>query len=364
MSMASPEGWRTAALAAVMMAIALGASRAGAEPGLRSPSSLAEIEPGAAPDTAAAPAKAETESDGRIFGGSHVTPGSATWQAEIYREISDARWAQHLKDYPKETRAKWELQHWCGGALIAENWVLTAAHCILVDEEHSDPLLKPDFAKYRDAVTVSRAKRIGLSACVQSQLVIDSFRIRLGADDVSRGDGISFRIDCAVVHPGWKPADMYHDDIALLHFVADGAPPVRDPKRIRPIRIHEDPTLAEGTSVTVMGWGKTKHVEGFAPSAQLMQVALDVESEPACARELDADPSQVHSRVICAGAPNRKSCLGDSGGPMVLTSGRPNYLLGVVSWGKAACTGDAKPGVYTRVAAYSQWIDDVLNAPP
>ena len=110
--------------------------------------------------------------------------------------------------------------------------------------------------------------------------------------------------------------------------------------------------------------GKTRPVEGFAPSAQLMQVALEVQGAPACARELDAGPNEVHPRVLCAGAPDRKSCLGDSGGPVVLTTGRPNYLIGVVSWGKAACTGDAKPGVYTRVASYTRWIDDVLNAPP
>jgi len=116
--------------------------------------------------------------------------------------------------------------------------------------------------------------------------------------------------------------------------------------------------------VTVMGWGKTRPVEGFAPSAQLMQVALEVQGALACARELDAGPNEVHPRVLCAGAPDRKSCLGDSGGPVVLTTGRPNYLIGVVSWGKAACTGDAKPGVYTRVASYTRWIDDVLNAPP
>lgn len=100
--------------------------------------------------------------------------------------------------------------------------MLTAAHCILVDEAESDPLLKPEFAQQRDAVTVSRSRQVSLSRCVSAALVIDGFRVRLGADDISGDDGISFRIDCAVVHRGWTPADMYHDDIALVHFTAAG----------------------------------------------------------------------------------------------------------------------------------------------
>lgn len=353
------------ALALAALGIAAAAAVA-AEPELRSPSSLVTIEPAAPAPTAGSGAGAplDTDADGRVYNGTHVTPGTAGWQAEIYREISDARWAQHLLAHPGETRAKWELQHWCGGALVAADWVLTAAHCILVDEAVSDAVLKPEFARLRGAVTVSKSRQVPLSRCVAAHLVLEPFHVRLGADDVSRGEGITYRIDCAVVHPGWNPQDLYHDDIALLHFTADGAPPVRDPARVRPIRLHEDPVLAEGTSVTVMGWGKTKPVAGFAPSAQLMQVALDVQSEPACARQLAATPGQLHPRVLCAGAPDRKTCLGDSGGPVVFTSGRPNYLVGVVSWGKATCAGDAKPGVYTRVAAYRQWIDDVLGAAP
>ena len=351
--------------AAALAGLTSAAAAAGTGSDLRSPSAVPEIEAAAAEKPAQPGAGAPAAGgDGRIYNGVLAPPGSAAWQAEIYREISDARWQQHLRDHPAEKRPKWELQHWCGGALIAEYWVLTAAHCIMVDEDVSDPLLKPEFAQQREAVTVSKSRQVSLSRCAAAQLVIEGFRIRLGAQDISKGDGVSFRIDCAVVHRGWNPADMYHDDIALVHFVPDGAPPARDPKLIRQVRLHDDPLVAEGTSVTVTGWGKSAPVPGFAPTAHLMQVALDVEAEPACSRALGTAPGQVHSRVLCAGAPDRKTCLGDSGGPVVFTQGRPTLLVGVVSWGKAACTGDAKPGVYTRVATYRDWIDDVLGAPP
>jgi hypothetical protein len=280
----------------------------------------------AAAGTAGAAAAKPVKPTGRIFGGSVAREG-VPWQAQLYAPFPLERWSEASR----KGREPWEVRHYCGGSLIAPEWVLTAAHCLY------------------------------------EGMAEKGFTIRLGVRDISRDEGVSYPIEKIVFHPGWnEKKSMYVNDIALVRIAT--SKPIRgaanDPARppaYSPISLHRGPAPGDRQPVLATGWGKTRDVQLDKGSSALLQVEMNVLAEPKCAALQGYGPTKIHSGVVCASAPGRQTCRGDSGGPIVYRDGAP-VLVGVVSWGKERCTGDDQPGVYTRVGAYVPWIDSVIRA--
>ncbi|MGB7738995.1 MAG: serine protease [Steroidobacteraceae bacterium] len=262
-------------------------------------------------------------------GGNAIKVYGAPWQAQIFYPDNAPQWAEKIK----KGMPLWQLQHMCGGTLIDKDWVLTAAHCI------------------------------------DDDMVRAGYRVRLGATDISKGDGISYKIDRIVRHSKYdekllpNSPNMYANDIALVRIVADARTiGTRDPFKIRPIPVNDRP-VKDGEPVAATGWGKTEPVPEHAPSAVLMRVVMQVMNTERCRKLPGYGPQKVHDKVICAGAPQKSTCRGDSGGGLTPATGTP-MVVGIVSWGKSRCSGDGNPGAYTRVDSYLGWIKQAMVLPP
>ncbi len=215
-------------------------------------------------------------------------------------EAPDTPWAVALTD------ANGHL--FCGGALVAPDRVVTAAHCL--------------------------TERLSLTTRDRAP---DSIRVVAGQTDLRR-KSTPARVSKVWRHPDFREVGK-GDDVAVLTLSA----PVQQPT-VPLVDAGDTASYATGTEATVLGWGRT--AEGEKPSPVLRQVGVPIVSNADCAR---AVPNFRPDGMVCAGLPEggKDACEGDSGGPMVVR-GR---LVGVVSYGKG-CARPGEPGVYTRLAAY------------
>ncbi|KAF4323546.1 hypothetical protein G195_003237 [Phytophthora kernoviae 00238/432] len=194
---------------------------------------------------------------------------------------------------------------YCGGALIASQYVVTAAHCVKTDGST-------------------------IYASIGS------------AYESGTDDGEQIKVVQGYTHPLYnKSAHLY--DVGLLKLETKASVSTLE------LCTADGSDNEVGTVATVRGWGLT---ENGSQSVVMEEANVEIISNSACNKEYD---DRITEGMMCAGDGNGKdSCNGDSGGPLIAN----DVLVGIVSWG-GKCGVNA--GVYTRVSHVLDYINDIVS---
>ncbi len=209
-------------------------------------------------------------------------------------------------------RTPWQVSvqdsegHFCGGVIIDEDTIVTAAHCL-------------EGFRARD------------------------LRIRAGSTNLIKGRVQNRRAETLVMHPRYA-----RDGKADIGYIVLDRPLNLNAKRVGAIELATAADIAAVSTATVSGWGDVNNAGRSSNRLRVAEVPLV--SDSVCMRVL-----RTHANTeLCAGGTGTDSCFGDSGGPLLVETADGPRLAGIVSWGLEC--GGTTPGVYAEIPTFANFL--------
>ncbi|XP_017493073.1 PREDICTED: serine protease easter-like [Rhagoletis zephyria] len=261
----------------------------------------------------------------RIFGGNETSIDEYPWTALLLYTNSDD-----------------DIDFLCGGSLINTNFILTAAHCIAERDLPRDWHLTGVRLGEWNTRTEQDCEydNNGNTFCAPAHRDID--------------------VQTTTIHPQYSSGSKVND-IALLRLAesvdyTDFISPI-----CLPLTASQQAARYEGAAAEIVGWGAT---ERSAHSEIKLKTIVTVMTATQCGLNNLRGRITIGDKQICAAGIGTDSCHGDSGGPLMLLeteNGKVAYhLIGLVSFGTGNCGHTRTRGIYTRVGAYRQWIEETI----
>ncbi|KAM9391637.1 transmembrane protease serine 9-like [Pholidichthys leucotaenia] len=227
-----------------------------------------------------------------------------------------------LRDWPWQVSLQNFGRHFCGGSIVNDDSIVTAAHCF--------------------------------SSTSTRGLIVSAGRQRLQGSDSNEETRTVSRV---IRHPGYNRI-TFDNDIAILKL--SSPLPVTD--FIRPICLAaSDSTFFAGVDSWVTGWGNIAESVSLPSPQNLMEVKVPIVGPRQC--KCDYGINTITENMLCAGLRDggKDACQGDSGGPLMVLDDDKWALAGIVSFG-FGCARPNFPGVYTRLPRYQTWINEHIKS--
>ncbi|XP_064480499.1 chymotrypsinogen A-like [Ornithodoros turicata] len=241
----------------------------------------------------------------RISGGADALPNEFPWQVAM------------------TTKSCGWTSYGCGGSIINDRWIVTAAHCV-------------DFSKNASDYTILLGKH-ELRACEATQQ--------------------ERTVDKIVVHPKYHGTGVPVYDVALMRL----SEPLNWNDYVGPVCLPDEGDDYTNVTCTTSGWGFNATKNGTVLRVHpkvLQKLDLPIWTSVKCANTYGTMYNR--NSMFCAGYENqiKGSCHGDSGSPLVCPRKDGQWVLaGIVSFGAHNCTG---PGVFSRVTSSTNWIQSTI----